>query len=62
MKQAFGDQAIWAFKATREGNTVVLAQRTPTRPKRAVLLARAQQIQTNWGLPAEKWVRGFKPL
>jgi spermidine synthase len=62
MKQAFGDQAIWAFKATREGNTVVLAQRTPTRPKRAVLLARAQQIQANWGLPAEKWVRGFKPL
>jgi spermidine synthase len=62
MKQAFGDQAIWAFKATREGNTVVLAQRTPTRPKGAVLLARAQQIQTNWGLPAEKWVRGFKPL
>ena len=62
MRAAFGDQAIWAFKATREGNTVVLAQRTPSRPKRAVLMARAQHIQATWGLPAEKWVRGFKPL
>ena len=61
MREAFGDQAIWAFKATREGNTVVLAQRTPSRPKRAVLMARAQYIQTTWGLPAQKWVRGFKP-
>ncbi len=62
MTEAFGEQAIWAFKATREGNTVVLAQRTPSRPKRAVLMARAQHIQATWGLPADKWVRGFKPL
>ena len=62
MKQAFGDDALWAFKATREGNTVVLAQRTPSRPKRAVLAARAQQIEARWGLPAEKWVRGFRPV
>jgi spermidine synthase len=26
---AFGAEAVWAFKPTREGNTVVLAQRTP---------------------------------
>jgi spermidine synthase len=26
---AFGADAVWAFKPTREGNTVVLAQRTP---------------------------------
>jgi hypothetical protein len=25
-------EAIWPFKSTREGNTVVLAQRTPSRP------------------------------
>ena len=60
--EAFGREAIWAFKATREGNTVVLAQRTPTRPTRAVLAARAETIQTQWGLPAVKWLRGFKPL
>lgn len=59
---AFGADAVWAFKPTREGNTVVLAQRTPTRPKREVLDARADIIQTQWGLPAAKWVRVFKPM
>nr|MDP2189921.1 spermidine synthase [Rhodoferax sp.] len=59
---AFGADAVWAFKPTREGNTVVLTQRTPTRPKRDVLLQRAEIIQALWGLPASKWVRVFKPL
>ena len=59
---AFGRDAIWAFKATREGNTVVLAQRTPSRPSRAVLTERAAYIESHWGLPASKWVRGFKPI
>ncbi|MBU0589488.1 MAG: spermidine synthase [Gammaproteobacteria bacterium] len=59
---AFGAEAVWAFKPTREGNTVVLAQRTPSRPKRAVLAARAEIIQTQWGLPAAQWVRVFKPV
>ncbi len=59
---AFGRDAIWAFKATREGNTVVLAQRTPSRPSRATLTERATYIESHWGLPATKWVRGFKPI
>jgi spermidine synthase len=59
---AFGRDAIWAFKATREGNTVVLAQRTPSRPSRATLAERATYIESHWGLPATKWVRGFKPV
>jgi spermidine synthase len=59
---AFGADAVWAFKATREGNTVVLAQRNRSWPRRDVLLARAADIQTRWGLPADKWVRVFKPL
>ena len=57
----FGADAVWAFKPTREGNTVVLAQRAPSRPKRELLSARAQVIQTRWGLPATKWLRVFKP-
>jgi spermidine synthase len=59
---AFGRDAIWAFKSTREGNTVVMAQRTVSRPKRAVLEERADYIKANWGLPADKWVRVFKPV
>ncbi len=62
MTAAFGRDAIWAFKATREGNTVVLAQRTPSRPKRAELAARGDIIQTQWGLPANQWVRILKPI
>ena len=62
MAAAFGSDALWAFKATREGNTVVLAQRTPVRPTRAVLMERADTIQRQWGLPADKWVRVFKPV
>ena len=60
--EAFGAEALWAFKPTREGNTVVLAQRQPSRPKRAELMARAEQIQVRWELPATKWLRVFKPV
>ena len=62
MTQAFGADALWAFKPTREGNTVVLAQRTPRLLKRAELMARAEAIQAKWPLPATKWVKVFKPL
>ena len=59
---AFGADAVWAFKPTREGNTVVLAQHTRNRPKREVLQQRAEVIEERWGLPATKWVRVFKPM
>ena len=62
MAHAFGEDALWAFKPTREGNTVVLAQRTPSRPRRAELLARAEAIAARWELPATKWLRVFKPV
>jgi spermidine synthase len=62
MEKAFGSESIWAFKATREGNTVVLAQRNASRPARNLLMERADLIQRKWGLPADKWVRGFKPV
>ncbi|MDR7095058.1 spermine/spermidine synthase domain-containing protein [Hydrogenophaga laconesensis] len=59
---AFGADAVWAFKPTREGNTVVLAQRTSNRPTRMALLARAEAVQARWGLPAVKWLKLFKPV
>lgn len=60
--EAFGPQAVWAFRPTKEGNTVVLAQREPTRPERADLALRAADIESRWGLPAKKWLRLFKPV
>ena len=62
MASAFGKDALWAFKPTREGNTVVMAQRTASRPTRAVLTERADYVQAHWGLPADKWVRVFKAV
>ena len=59
---AFGAEAVWAFKPTREGNTVVLAQHSRSRPRRELLLARAAEIEQRWGLPAAKWVRGLKAM
>ena len=59
---AFGDEAVWAFRPTREGNTILLALRTPQNPVRGQLAARAETIQTRWGLPARKWLRVFKPV
>jgi spermidine synthase len=58
---AFGPCSVWAFKPTREGNTIVLALRAPQRPDRAQLAARAETIESRWGLPARKWLRVFKP-
>ena len=62
LAEAFGADALWAFKPTREGNTVVLAQRQPSRPDSAVLHARAELIKQRWGLPAPKWLRVFKAV
>lgn len=62
MAQAFGEDALWAFKPTKEGNTVVLAQRAPVRPARETLQARAETIETLWGLPATLWLKVLKPV
>ena len=58
---SFGADAVWAFKPTREGNTIVAAQRQPSRPDRTELVQRADVIESRWGLPAKKWLRLFKP-
>ena len=59
---AFGETAVWTFKPTREGNTVVLAQAQPSRPERALLDARAETIRQRWDLPAHKWPKVLRPL
>lgn len=60
--EAFGPESVWAFKPTREGNTIVAAQREPTRPEHTELGQRAETIESRFGLPAKKWLRLFKPV
>ncbi len=62
LAEAFGEDALWAFKPTREGNTIVLAQRTPNTLDRASLMARAEAVQARWDLPATKWLKVFKQV
>ena len=61
IQSAFGIEAVWAFRPTREGNTVVLALRTPAHPDRPALAVRAEEVEARWGLPARKWLRVFRP-
>lgn len=59
---AFGEEAVWAFRPTREGNTVVLALRTPVQPRRGELAARADIVRERFGLPAQRWLRVLRPV
>lgn len=59
---AFGEDCVWAFRPTREGNTIVLALREARHPVRGELARQAEIIETRWGLPARKWLRVFKPV
>jgi spermidine synthase len=61
----FGQDRVWALRATREGNRVVVATRTLDLPPREVLAARAATIEARFGafgLPARKWLRMLRPL
>ena len=48
IQQAFGKGHVWAFKPTREGNTVVLAQHQPRPQALAHWHTRAQAIEARW--------------
>ena len=61
MAQSFGEDALWAFKPTREGNTVVLAQRTPKALDADALEAACQTVQARWDLPTMRWFKVFGP-
>ena len=61
MAEAFGEEALWAFRPTREGNTVVLAQRTPRVLQGAELEAACDQVQARWDLNTTRWAKMFVP-
>ncbi|MEN9418142.1 MAG: hypothetical protein RI988_1762 [Pseudomonadota bacterium] len=60
----FGADQLWSLRATREGNTVVVAGRGVTVPAAPELTARAATIEARFGdrgLPARKWLRMVRP-
>jgi spermidine synthase len=65
--QAFGPDNVRSIQPTKEGNTVVLAVKAPAGerlafPDRSTLAARAENIETRFGLPAKKWLRMIRQL
>ena len=58
----FGANAVWAFKPTTAGNTIVLAFRTPCTTNIEALQAQAQAIEARWPLPATKWLKLLSPV
>lgn len=60
---AFGAGQVWAFRPTREGNTIVLARRqSDSAPSAQQLQARALEIEQRFKLPARKWLKIFGPI
>lgn len=57
----FGKDALWTFKRTKAGNTILLAFRTPRPWNQNALLTQAQAIQGRWPLPAVKWLKVLNP-
>jgi len=61
---AFGADQVWSLRATREGNTVVVAGQGVRVPPRDELLQRAATIEQRWGglgLKARAWLRMVRP-
>lgn len=59
---SFGAERMRSLRPTKEGNTIVLALKSGTIADRATLAARAENIETRFGLPATKWLRMLRPL
>lgn len=62
IQAAFGPGCTWAFRPTREGNTIVLATREPVVFERGELARRAEAVRERWGLPAHKWLRVLRAV
>lgn len=62
MAQAFNDGALWSFKPTSAGNTIVLVWRTPNPARASDFGAQAHTIENRWSLPASKWLKALAPI
>ena len=58
---AFGADRLWHLKPTREGNAIAVATHAAIVPDRHIWLARADNIESRYGLPARKWLRLLQP-
>lgn len=60
--RVFGSDQVWSLAPTKEGNTIVVAARGVQVPDREELERRAATIESQFSLPARKWLRLVRPL
>lgn len=60
--RVFGSDQVWSLAPTKEGNTIVVAARGVQVPEREELERRAANIESQYQLPARKWLRLVRPL
>jgi len=60
--RVFADGAVWMFKPTKAGNTIVIALRTLQKMDGSELSLRAQAIESRWPLPARRWPKVLTPV
>jgi spermidine synthase len=58
----FGNDAVWLFKPTKAGNSILIALRSPRKLDRHALASQAQAIEARWSLPAQQWLKALNPL
>jgi spermidine synthase len=61
LARAFGADQLWSLAPTREGNTIAVATHAVVVPDCDTLTARADNIESRYGLPARKWLRLVRP-
>ena len=59
ISHVFGDAAVWWFKPTKAGNSIVVALNSPRKLDKNQVFAQAQAIETSWSLPAKKWPKAL---
>jgi spermidine synthase len=55
----FSDGAVWMFKPTKAGNTIVIALRASTKIDSSELSSRAHVIESRWSLPSRQWLEAI---
>jgi spermidine synthase len=60
--RVFADGAVWMFKNTKAGNTILIALRTLQKMDSSELSLRAQAIESRWPLPARQWPKVLTPV
>ena len=61
--QSFGHDAVWIFKPTKAGNSIIVALRAPPRAfDKHQLAQQANAVEAHWALPTKNWLKSLKPL